>query len=143
MKPSTLGAAMVAPSSRAPTTKPEISLDVSPSISPPSAGPPSPLLAGAAPSKAIFLTGLDTRAAVRSDNDEEDKIGLWALWGWRLGQHLVLHWSPLVGEFLYFNSLLINILTLIALDNILYQIAFGRVNLLARSDNIVTSYVLA
>jgi len=37
MKPSTLGAAMVAPSSRAPTTKPAISLDVSPSISPPSA----------------------------------------------------------------------------------------------------------
>ena len=37
MKPSTLGAAMVAPSSRPPTTKPAISLPVSPSISPPSA----------------------------------------------------------------------------------------------------------
>jgi len=37
MKPSTLGAAMVAPSSRAPTTKPAISLPVSPSISSPSA----------------------------------------------------------------------------------------------------------
>jgi hypothetical protein len=32
MKPSTLGAATVAPSSRAPTTKPAISLPVSPSI---------------------------------------------------------------------------------------------------------------
>jgi len=34
MNPSTLGAAMVAPSSRAPTTKPAISLPVRPSISP-------------------------------------------------------------------------------------------------------------
>jgi len=37
MNPSTLGAAMVAPSSRAPTTKPAISLPVRPSISPLSA----------------------------------------------------------------------------------------------------------